>query len=386
MGKMLRVAGTVLGAIAVTLVVVAALVYFLVLQYPELGDDPETGRWYRVSDPEMVCSDGSPYRALFKKGSGEGVLVYFAGGGVSINEETAAGDFYNKSEIGIDALANLTMNMGGIASAVEGNPFADWSVIAFPYATGDFHAGTGDFPYTDAEGRERVLYHHGYTNFRLVMDRVAELGVMGDADAVVVAGYSAGGFASALLADDVFGDYFPAAESKTVLVDSSLLVYDDWRVVAENVWEAPGHIAERLASDDITLDCLVALRETRGDTVNILFDCSTRDGDLAKVQNYLDDGVMDVDETQADEFEQLLAERIPAYRERAGANVFIWDGLPWYDDPSDLTQHTIIATPTCFLPLGANGESIAQWLADAVAGNAYDVGLELLEQPERVVS
>ena len=378
MGKVLRVAGAVLGVIILILGVVAVLVYFLVLQYPELGDDPETGRWYRVSGPSMVCSEGSPYRALFKKGSGDGVLVYFAGGGVSINEETAAGDFYNKTEIGIDALANLAMNMGGIASEVEGNPFADWSVIAFPYATGDFHTGTGDYPYTDAGGRERVLRHHGYTNFRLVMDRVAERGGIADAEAVVVTGYSAGGFATALLANDVFSDYFPDAQSKTALVDAALLAYDGWRDVAENVWKAPEHIAERLVSDDIVLDSLLALRETWGDTVNILFDCSTRDGDLAKVQNYLDDGVMDVDEAQADEFEQLLVKRVPAYRERAGARVFIWDGLPWYDDPRDLTQHTIIATPTCILPLGAGGESVAQWLADAVAGDAYDVGLELL--------
>lgn len=122
----------------------------------------------------------------------------------------------------------------------------------------------------------------------------------------------------------------------------------------------------------------MALREAWGDEVNILFDCSTRDGDLAKVQNYLDDGIMDVDETKADEFQQILGERIPLYRERAGARVFIWDGLPWYDDPRDLTQHTIIATVTCFLPIGEGEASVAQWLADAVAGNTCDVGLELL--------
>ncbi len=380
MGKILRVVGKALAVLFAILVAIAALVYFLVLQYPELGHNPVAGRWYRVSDSGMTCSDGTPYRALFKKGTADGVLVYFAGGGVSINEETAAGDFYNKTEIGIDALANLAMNMGGIASEVEGSPFENWSVIAFPYATGDFHAGTGEFPYTDAEGRERVLYHHGYTNFRTVMDQVTEIGGIDGTDAVVVTGYSAGGFASALLADDVFSDYFPAVKSKTVLVDSSLLIYDGWHDVAENVWEAPEHITTRLANDDITLDSLVALREAWGDEVNILFDCSTRDGDLAKVQNYLDDGVMDVDESQADEFQQILGERIPLYRERAGAHVFIWDGLPWYDDPRDLTQHTIIATATCYLPIGANGESIAQWLADAVAGNVYDVGLELLDR------
>ena len=380
MRKALKVIGMALGIIVLALLVVAVLAYFFVLQYPELGENPQEGRWYRVSSEEMVCSDGSPYRALFKKGQGEGVLVYFAGGGVSINEETAAGDFYNKTEIGIDALANLTMNMGGVASDVEGSPFADWSVIMFPYATGDFHVGTGDFPYTDSEGNARVLHHHGYTNFRTTMDRVTELAGLEDAEAVVVTGYSAGGFGAALLADDVFSDYFPEAESRTVLVDAALLLYDGWRDVAESVWQAPEHIVGRLATDNITLDSLAALRESWEEDVSILFDCSTRDGDLAKNQNYLDNGVMEVDEEQGDRFQAMLAEQIPLLKERAGASLFIFDGLPWYDDPRNLTQHTIVATATAWLPLGEEQVSVAQWLADAVAGEKYDVGLELVNK------
>lgn len=380
MRKALKVIGMVLGIIVLTLLVVAVLVYVFVPQYPELSKNPQDGRWYRVSSEEMVCSDGSPYRALFKKGPGEGVLVYFAGGGVSINEETAAGDTYNKTEIDIDALANLTMNIGGIASDVEGSPFADWSVIMFPYATGDFHAGTGDFPYTDAEGNARMLHHHGYTNFRTAMDRVTELADLGDTEAVVVTGYSAGGFGAALLADDVFSDYFPDAERKTVLADAALLLYDGWRDVAEDVWQAPEHIAARLTTDNITLDSLAALREKWGGGVSILFDCSTRDGDLAKVQNYLDNGVMDVDEEQGDRFQAMLAEQIPLLKERADASLFIFDGLPWCDDPRSLTQHTIVATATAWLPLGERRVSVAQWLADAMAGEKYDVGLELVDK------
>lgn len=54
---------------------------------------------------------------------------------------------YNTKVLPIDYLGNLVMNMSGIASPVDANPFKDWTVIAFPYATGDFHAGTG---YADA--------------------------------------------------------------------------------------------------------------------------------------------------------------------------------------------------------------------------------------------
>lgn len=107
----------------------------------------------------MKSSDGSSYKAFFKKGSENKVLVYFAGGGVSINEETARGDFYNKKVIGIDMMSNTTMNMGGLATAADGNPFKDWTVIAFPYATGDFTPGQESFitPTRTARSKSSII-------------------------------------------------------------------------------------------------------------------------------------------------------------------------------------------------------------------------------------
>lgn len=186
--RIMKKALKLMGLIFVGLLTITALVFVFVLQYPNLKRNPTVGKWYRVSSKEMKTSEGGKYRAFFKKGGENKVLIYFAGGGVSVNEETARDDTYNTAEIGIDKLANLTMNMGGLASAVEGNPFSDWTVIAFPYATGDFHAGTNDFPYKDKDGREKILYHHGYTNFRAVMDIVKTLGVAENPEAVVVTG------------------------------------------------------------------------------------------------------------------------------------------------------------------------------------------------------
>ena len=89
-------------------------------------------------------------------------------------------------------LANVTMNMGGLASGVEGSPFENWSIILFPYATGDFHAGTGEFHYTDKDGREKILYHNGYVNYTQTMQKVMEPAGIKNPEAVVVTGYSAG--------------------------------------------------------------------------------------------------------------------------------------------------------------------------------------------------
>ena len=104
-----------------------------------------------------------------------------------------------------------------------------------------------------------------------------------------------------LLADDVFTNYFPDAKSKNVLVDASLLLNNDWHSIATDVWQTPKEIFDKLVSNNLTFDCFASLHKKYGDDIHLLFDCSTRDGDLAKVQNYFDDGIMDVDEKQVQE-------------------------------------------------------------------------------------
>lgn len=182
------------------------------------------------------------------------------------------------------------------------------------------------------------------------------------------------------MADDVFTNYFPNAESKTVLVDSSLLLNEDWHIIATDVWKAPKAISDKLVSDNLTLDCLTALHNKFGNDVNILFDSSTRDGDLAKVQNYFDNRIMEVDEEKADVYQQILKETIPKFKEQAGDYLFIWDGLPWYDDPRNMTMHTIIATPHSYYKFENVGMSVCDWTWDAVNGNPKDYGLDLVDK------
>lgn len=369
----------ILGIILFVLLILAVGVYQFVLQYPKLKENPSIGKWYSVSTSEMKASEGNAYHALFKKGSENKVMIYFAGGGVSINEETARNDTYNTKMVQPDMLANITMNMGGLASGVEGSSFENWSVVLFPYATGDFHAGTGKFHYTDQDGKEKILYHNGYINYTQAMQQLMERAGIENADTVVVTGYSAGGFGAALLADDVFTNYFPNAESKTVLVDASLLLHDDWHTIATEVWQTPKEISDKLTGNNLTLDCLTALHQKYGDSIHLLFDSSTRDGDLAKVQNYFDTGVMDVDEEKADRYQQILKNTIPQFQE-AGVSLFIWDGVPWYDDPRNMTAHTIISTPAVWVPFEEQEQSIAGWLTDAVNGIQKDYGLNLIEK------
>lgn len=179
--------------------------------------------------------------------------------------------------------------------------------------------------------------------------------------------------------DDIFTNYFPDAESKNVLVDASLLLHEDWHTIATDVWQTPKEISDKLTGNNLTLDCLAALHKKYGDDIHLLFDCSTRDGDLAKVQNYFDTGVMDVTEKEADIYQQILRDTIPQFKE-IDVSLFIWDGVAWYDDPRNMTAHTIIATPAVWLPFEEQNQSVAGWLTDAINGEMKDYGLDLVNK------
>ena len=379
MNKTVKRTFMVLGIILAALAVIAVITYFAVLRYPELEKDPKIGKWYRVSDSVMKDSEGHSYHALFKKGSENKVMIYFAGGGVSINEETARDDTYNTKMVFPDLLANTTMNMGGLASATEDSPFENWTMILFPYATGDFHSGTGEFHYTDKDGKEKILYHNGYVNYTAAMKQIMEKAGIEDADTVLVTGYSAGGWGAALLADDIYTNYFPQAANKNVFIDSSMALYDNWYDTAVNVWQTPSSITDKIVSDNITMDCLRSLRQKYGDEIHLLYGTSTRDGDLAKVQNYFQNGIMDVDESVADVYQQTLKEAIPQFKE-IGVSLFIWDGIGYYDDPRNMTSHTIIATPAVWVAFEPQNKSVAEWLTDAIDGTLNDYGVELVDK------
>lgn len=407
--KVIKTVGIVLAVILCVCLIAGFCVYKFILQYPEVSNNLKVGKWYRVSDESMISADGSEYHALFKKGTENKVMVYFAGGGVSVNEDTAKNDTYSPYLVKPDIMANLTMNMGGIATdsldkilkqwknkdaldeefahdIMDRNPFADWTVILFPYATGDFHIGTGEFEYTSKDGKQKILHHNGYTNFTSAMDKVIALSGIDEPDAVIVTGYSAGGWGASLLAQDVFENYFPNASSKTVLVDSALGLNDKWYDIAVNVWEAPKHIVERVKTDNIVLDSLIALHDKFGDDVNILFDCSVRDGDLSKVQAYFQNGIMDTEtgemplsEEDADFFQQTLKQFITDGKAQADMHFYIFDGMSWYGDERNFTAHTIIQTPYVFADINGNRCSVAAWLLNAVNGDFEDYGIELVD-------
>lgn len=366
--KVLSVIGIVI-ALAVLAIFLFAKATFL-RSFPELEGTPEIGKWYRITPAGTKSSDGSEWHGIFRKGSENKVVVYFFGGGVSITGETSQGgtEFFATTMMAQDFVAQ-----GGIGSTAEENPFRDWSFLVVPYASGDFHAGTGEYHYTKA-GKDITVYHNGYNNYSAFVDKAKSY--IGEPDTLVVTGFSAGGFATSLLADDVI-DRFPAAENITVCVDSSLLLYDGWHETAVNLWKAPQEIADRLTGDNLVLDSLTALHQKRGDDVKILFDCSYRDDTLLQYQAYINSGKMDKTKELGDQFQLGLKGMVEGLQANIpGIGIYIWSLNA--DEQTHNTQHTIISSN--FLDKLGNDKSICEWMYDAVNGNVQTFGLELLNE------
>ena len=365
-GKAVKVLIIIAIVIAVIAVGVFALLKATFLKsFPVIKGEPEIGKWYEVTVDGSKSSDGSEWHGIFRKGTENKVVVYFFGGGVSITPETSEGgkNFYATNMTGQDFVVQ-----GGIGSDAEENPFRNWSFIVIPYATGDFHAGMGVY-----EGNKTV-YHTGYSNYSAYVEQVKQY--VEEPDTLLVTGFSAGGFATSLLADDVI-DRFPSVDNMTVCVDSSLLLYKGWHDTAVNLWKAPAEISDRLTTNNLVLDSLTALHEKRGDSVKILFDCSYRDDTLMQYQSYIDSGKMDKTKELGDNFQRDLTEMVKGLQENIpDAGIYIWSFGE--DANTHNTQHTIISA-NVFDKLG-NDRSVGEWIYDAVNGTVRSYGLGLLNK------
>ncbi len=357
----------------------AHFVYRAVTRYPELPARPAEGRWYRVTPPGTCASDGSEWHGLYRRGRENRVVVSLFGGGVSISEETARhpnhgkGGLYFASDWGLDRFADA-----GITSSDRKNPFRDWTMVAVPYTTGDFHLGAGAFPYTDADGRKRVLHHNGYENvirlFRALRPQI------GTPDTLVFAGFSAGGYGAALLPGDVIPEFFPATDNVVILSDSAAgRRAEGWREIAERVWQAPRSVCRRITGEDLIVDGLTSVRDQFGQAVKILYTCSVRDGKLSAARALLDGGPHRATPESLERFRADLRKTAGEIRARIPeAGVFLWDGLGDGVPGSPYTQHTIINSPAFYgHPFG--DATVADWVMDAVNGGVRSCGLELLE-------
>ena len=348
------------------------------LRWPEMPAQPKIGKNYEFWPEGSITAEGNPTYGCIRLGTENKLMISFCGGGVSINEFTAARpgrtgaadpNFYSVEPNAADLLMKFGTN-----GTSKKNPFRNWNYLVLPYTTGDFHCGRGEFPYTDLNGKPAVLHHHGYENYRNLLKKILEL--VPNPEQLIVTGFSAGAFGTSLLADDVISQ-FPDCRDVTVICDSAMMEHD-WQKVAREVWNAPEEICARLTGREIVSDSLIALHQKHPD-VKIMFCCSKRDFALTQWVGFLEeDGNWTLTKENGDRFQQHLKDMV----ERLEANIpevsiFIFNTPNKQYEKEQLTTHCICGSGAAFT-VAEQGITVAQWMERGVKGETLRLGLEHL--------
>lgn len=161
---------------------------------------PPADGWERIV-PEPVTIDGrrftptcsnapgtttSTFSYFFRKGTADGLVVFFNGGGACWNDATCskprlAGDravFSGPDDEDAFGVFKAELLPGDGPSRMTGmldrtnpqNPVRDWSMIFVPYCTGDVHSGSNSAQYKEPDtGKPFTIEHRGWDNMQVIM-------------------------------------------------------------------------------------------------------------------------------------------------------------------------------------------------------------------------
>jgi hypothetical protein len=175
---------------------------------------PAGWNWYAIDG--AMCRDGSPTGFYVRYGSVNRLLVYLEGGGACTSPGFCDHNPANLSQVfiaGGETVLGSTFLLPGLQQPGTlgifdlnnaNNPFRDWSQIYVPYCTGDVHFGTKRN--ATAPGVSALQQFVGYPNMQKFVARIVP--TFANAEKVVLAGASAGGFGAGLnygLVQDSFG-------------------------------------------------------------------------------------------------------------------------------------------------------------------------------------
>lgn len=158
------------------------------------------GRLYEATCSHAAGTDPA-YRFWFRRGTADGLVVFFDGGGACWDDVTCAIPRRREAERDDDGFYKAELiptddpnRFGGIFDLDNPrNPVRDWSIVYVPYCTGDVHSGSNTARYSDPDtGEPYTIEHRGADNFRVVLnwlkDNFAQPGQ------ILVAGSSAGAY------------------------------------------------------------------------------------------------------------------------------------------------------------------------------------------------
>lgn len=154
------------------------------------------------------CLDGSPAGFFSSPGVGAGanswVLFLQGGGACYLNTGTDSTNCFvrEKTPLGTSTLWPATYTDSGNVLDVSPNinpDFSSWGHVFIPYCSGDVHTGTRDAPVS----ADYPFFFSGHRIVSAVLDTLLNTTRIGAADAVLLAGSSAGGIGTFANADFV---------------------------------------------------------------------------------------------------------------------------------------------------------------------------------------
>ncbi|MCQ6561155.1 pectin acetylesterase-family hydrolase [Paenibacillus mendelii] len=383
-----------IGGAASFMLLLVGYIYFFAFEKPAEPDnwaDAERYAWNKIkfdAEAQVVSADGSDYFLFAKKGESDQLIIYFSGGGVAWDAETAARPI---------SLANLVKSggeikyyfesipffkpgtLGGILDSNHAdNPFKDWNIVYIPYSTGDLHIGNAVKEYADKDGKPFTMRYNGKTNTLEALDWIESH--YGNQSKVLIAGESAGGFGAAFWAPEIAGRY-PNARIYQYS-DGSYLNTERWPDIIEDEWNT-GFTATfgYTISGDLISSVFEANRSRLPDDAILLQSNTIHDELLFDFEKDLNgDGSGDAEYLERWSERMLrsaghLAETLPGYY------YYITDY--GRNEKSGRTPHTL-SPSNLFYKAEQDGVKLRDWLDDAVnKDEGRSIGQQFLEGMEK---
>lgn len=161
------------------------------------------GRVYTATCSQARGADPA-YKFWFHRGTADGLVVFFDGGGACWDDVTCAIPRLRDAPRDDDGFYKAELITTDDPNRFDGifdldnprNPVRNWSFVYVPYCTGDVHTGSNTARYTDPDtGEPYTIEHRGADNFRVVLGWLKEN--FAQPQQLLVAGSSAGAYGAA---------------------------------------------------------------------------------------------------------------------------------------------------------------------------------------------
>jgi len=350
----------------------------------------ENNKWQMKVVEGAICSTGKPYTVSFRKGTSNNLLVMFQGGGMSWNEYTADRPLSVSALLGlaegyyINRMMNATINMthvGLLKINDERNPFHDWNILNVPYSTADFHLGDNEFHYTAGNGKEKILYHHGYKNMEKILEVLHEE-FPESPEKLMIMGSSAGGF-GVLYYAPLIAALYPWCANVTVYSEATHISTPLWKSITQDVWKIPADLQNYVESDNLIYDLFRYARDNMPEGTKFLHSNSVWDRDLTRFLNKLRGREMAVSPEGLQEFHRsLLPVEKQLKKDIPNLHYYLTDYNKNAKDGT--TPHTFAGHPELLYTPMQDGISLADWLYQATEDVLQDVGEKFLTDEEEI--